>query len=213
MKMRKLIVALLVAALCIVAPAIALEWGEEDLSTEGVLIVFPYSQTGNTYFDVAFGNEDVNTVYPGWCVDPSTDSIRNVWYEATLTNTTDLSPEWNKVNWVLNNKGNANYQSVQKAIWNILGLTYTVPTLIENQWNDAVVAQLESDAMAHDDFIPKCGQIWAVLAKPNGDNGQDIIIEVPMPPCPPPVPEFPTMMIPVFLVGSLMVAVNVLKKD
>jgi len=29
MKMRKLIVALLVAALCIVAPAIALDWGDE----------------------------------------------------------------------------------------------------------------------------------------------------------------------------------------
>jgi hypothetical protein len=34
-----------------------------------------------------------------------------------------------------------------------------------------------------------------------------------MPACPPPVPEFPTMMIPVFLVGSLMVAAIVLKKE
>ena len=207
--MKKLIVALLVAALCMVAPAIAFEWGE-DLGTESVLITYPYMHTYDTYFDVIIGDEE-QTTYAGWCADPNTNSIRNEPYEATLTNISGVNEQWNKVNWILNNKGDASYQDIQKAIWDILSLQVPGNTIIAGQWDDAVVAQLVQDA--DPEFVPTCGMIWGILVTPIDRVGQAAIIEAKMPACPPPVPEFPTMMIPVFLVGSLMVATSVLKKE
>ena len=214
MKMKKLIVALLVAALCMVAPAIAFEWGEDlGPDPESVFIVFPYQHTYNTYFDVIIGDEEqTKTTYAGWCADPNTDSIRDVLYEATLTNISGVSEEWNKVNWILNNKGNAKYQDIQKAIWDILEAKVSEHTIIAGEWDNATVKQLFADA--DPEFVPECGMIWGILVEPNGDwIGQPAIIEIPMPACPSPVPEFPSMMIPVFLVGSLTLAASVLKKE
>ncbi|WFN35109.1 hypothetical protein L1S32_03035 [Methanogenium sp. S4BF] len=215
--MKKIIVALLVAALCLVAPAVALDWEMLPFSTQVMIDgTYPPGAVCGSYFDVYIGGDSVGLiaeesngmVYPGWCVDTMTDSIKDYWYCAELSSTIGVSEKWNKINWVINNKGDATSGEVQAAIWMILG--QKVPARYAD-WETAVALQLVNDA--DPSFIPECDMIGAVLVVPCQMTGQAAVIEVPMPPCPPPVPEFPTMMIPVFLVGSVMVAASVLKKE
>ena len=210
MKMKRLIVALLVAALCMVAPAVAFGW--DELPTEKTVKVISVNPTSNAFFDIHIGQD----IYPTWCVDAKKD-VNTGSYTAKLSTTIGAGEKWNKINWVLNNKGDATYKEVQAAIWTILGQTIRWD---QRSWYTPVAKKLVMDAKCHGDFIPECGQIGAVLVKPKRGCGQDTIFELATPVCipdptptPTPVPEFPTMMIPVFLVGSLMVAGSILKKE
>ncbi|MFA5395932.1 MAG: hypothetical protein GX097_04620 [Methanomicrobiales archaeon] len=82
--MKKLIVALLVAALCIAAPVAAMAWGDE-LNTAQVFIAGnPYQHTGNSYFDVALLEGNDNVVYAGWCTNPKANSIKNEYYNPSI---------------------------------------------------------------------------------------------------------------------------------
>jgi|UPI000784ACD9 hypothetical protein len=212
MKMKKIIVALLVVALCMVAPAVAVEW--TDLPTDMmVLIEYPYppGDACGTYFDMYLDDDwdqMPETVYPGWCVQTGVPSIKNTPYCAHLSSTLGVSGELNMVNWILNNKGCATYGEIQAAIWMVMG--QTIPAQYA-AWDNAISQELV--ALADDTYVPGPSDIGAVLVEPRDRNGQKAVIEVPIKPCPPPVPEFPTMMIPVFLVGSVLVAASVLKKE
>jgi hypothetical protein len=212
MKMKKLIVALLVATLCMVAPAAALDWDMLPFSTD--VWIDPIYEPGlecGTYFDLYLptSEEEMGVAYPGWCVNTGPSAIRDQVYSADLSTTIGISEKYNKINWILNHKGEATSGEVQVAIWIILD--QTIPTRHQG-WNTLVAQQLAEHADSM--YVPTCyPEIGAVLVVPNDRVGQDAIIEIPMPACPPPVPEFPTMMIPVFLVGSLMVAAIVLKKE
>ncbi|WP_062397255.1 hypothetical protein [Methanogenium cariaci] len=209
--MKKLFVALLVAALCMVAPAVALEWS--DLPTADLVLIdgeYPPGELCGTYFDVYLFEDDV---YPGWCVDTVTTSIKDEWYEACLSSTIGVSEEWNMVNWILNNRGgDIPFGETQAAIWMILG--QEIPSEYAD-WDNIVSATLAAEASEHWDYIPPgCDDVGAVLVEACMYEGQVLIIELPpLEPCPPPVPEFPTMMIPVFLVGSVLVAASVLRKE
>jgi hypothetical protein len=207
-KMKKLFVALLVAALCMVAPAVALEWS--DLPTGDLVLIdgmYPPGELCGTYFDVYLFEDDV---YPGWCVDSMGTSIKDEWYEACLSSTIGVSEEWNMVNWILNNRGDIPFGETQAAIWMILG--QEIPSEYAD-WDNIVSATLAAEASEHWDYIPGCDDVGAVLVEACMYEGQVLIIELPLEPCPPPVPEFPTMMIPVFLVGSVLVAASVLRKE
>ena len=211
--MKKLILALLVAALCMVAPAIALDWDDLPVNTP-VMVDAPYppGAVWGTYFDLYFcennGNGNNNGgAYPAWCVDTSRTSITEVCYCAHLSSTIG-DEEWNKVNWVLNNKGEATFGEIQAAIWMIRNQP------IASIFDDWIASGVAADLAANADpsFTPGCGDIAAVLVVACEQESQELIIEVPVPPCPP-VPEFPTMLIPVFFVGSVLVAASVLKKE
>ena len=204
--MKKLIVALLVFAMCVVAPAVAVEWGA--LPTNMMVKIdaaYPPGDQFNTYFDVYLEENSEWVVYPGWCVDTSANSITHTAYTAYLSSTIGVSPELNKVNWVLNNKGDASWCEIQAAIWCITNQNNPHPAWFTSKSQDLV-------DMADDTFTPEDCDVGAILVEPCVLNGQTVIIEVPIP-CTPPVPEFPTMMIPVFLVGSVMVAASVLKRE
>lgn len=212
--MKKLLVALLVAALCIAVPAVAIEW--DELPTQMCVAIaadYPPGEFCGTYFDVYIDDDgdgipDRRPVYPGWCVDTMTEAIKNTPYCADLSTTIGVSSEWNKINWIINHKGDASYGEVQAAIWMTLG--QQVPARFASWKTDAAYALV---SQADPSFTPRCDMIGAILVVPSELKGQAAIIEVPTPPCPPPVPEFPTMMIPVFLVGSVLVAASVLKKE
>ncbi len=195
----------MVAALCMVAPAVAFDWTNLPYDTE-VTVISGNAVTSGAYFDLYIGND----IHPTWCADTAT-IVNSVPYQANLSTTIGAGEEWNKINWVLNNKGNTPVHQIQAAIWTIRGQTLRWDRVA---WYTNVAEQLVNEAEAHGDFIPECGQIGAVLVKPCVGVYQDTIFEVQTPECiPEPVPEFPTMMIPVFLVGSLMVAASVLKKE
>ena len=118
--MKKIIVALLVAALCMVAPVAAFDWDALPTNTE--VWIDSTQPLGYAYFDIHIGND----VYPGWCVDIVNLAIlgeANTYY-ADFSSTIVGDEKWNKVNWVLNNKGQATTQDIQAAIW----LIYAVST-------------------------------------------------------------------------------------
>lgn len=205
--MKKLLIALLVAALCLAVPVSALEC--DDLPAYNVDLTLdknycdPSPLTG-AYFDVHLLFDD--ELYTGWCVE-----IGPSYCEAYAGDLYVPEGEmWNKVNWVLNNDDSATYQQTQAAIWKLVtgseGLHY---------WYDSVAEQLVNDAEA--DFECEEGMVMAVKVVPSeGEvDCQNIIFEFPC--CEEqndiPTPEFPTMMIPVFLVGSVLVAASVLKKE
>ncbi|GAB7016403.1 hypothetical protein [Methanogenium cariaci] len=225
MKIKKLCIVLLAAALCLVAPAIAMssptvEW--DMLPTDMIVWIDEiYSPGGmGTYFDVSvFENtngadsssarEKHGADYPGWCVDTGSSSIRGTAYMACLSSTLGKGDDWNRINWILNNKGSATYVEIEVAVLKILG--QGKPALFTTaDWNNLVSQGLI--AAADPAYSPGPGDIGAVLIEPCRLAGQKIIIEVPIP-RDPPVPEFPTLMVPVFLVGSLLVAAGVLKKE
>lgn len=208
--MRKLLAALLVASLCLAVPAVAWDWG--DLPFDGMAMVdtpYPPGEIyDNNYFDVYVSefDGDNGNVYPGWCVETGEYSIKE-WYCAKFTTTIGVDETWNKVNWVLNNKGDATFGEIQWAIWTILG--EAVPSQYSD-WGTETAKKLVENA--NPSYIPGCDEIAGVLVTPTCVTGQSLIIEVDTEPCPP-VPEFPLMTIPVFFVGGVLVAASVLKKE
>ena len=213
--MKKLIVALLVFAMCMVAPAVAVEW--DDLPAYMMVeIEYPYPPGAacGTFFDVYLdddGGMTPETVYPGWCVQTGIESIKNTPYCGHMYSTMEMGKTdstWNMVNWILNNDDGYFYGDVQAAIWMVLGQEIPPQYAAWDNCNSQALA-----AAADDSFVPGDCEVGAVFITACQLTGQDVIIEVPMPCTPPPVPEFPTLIIPVFLVGSIMVAASVLKKE
>ncbi|MBT8507604.1 hypothetical protein AZH53_04115 [Methanomicrobiaceae archaeon CYW5] len=218
--MNKLFAALLVAALCMVAPAIAMEW--DDLPAEAMVYIdsnYPPGDVMGTYFDVYFCDkvcgarcvdccdwEPVGDPYAGWCVDTSASSIKDVCYCGEMYSTIGVSPELNQVNWILNNKHDLSYGEIQAAIWMVMNQ----PNTKYPDWDTALAERLAN--AADPEFEPGCGDIVAIWILPCDDDGQGIIIEMEIPPCPP-VPEFPVMTIPLFFVGGVLVAASVLRKE
>ena len=200
--MKKLILALVVAAMCLTLPAAAINWGELPCNEE---IHVEYTQTCGSFFDVTIVDE--GKMYPGWCVQTGVGLFRADSYDACLSK--PVGEKWNKVNWILNNKGDASFQEIQGAIWMVCEQDVLFG------WDTPKAMAL---AAAADPTFNTCpaGGIGAVYIEPCTVIGQLIIIEVPCPgdpPEPPVVPEFPTIMVPVFLVGSVFVAASVLKKE
>lgn len=212
--MKKFMIALLVVVMCLVAPVAAVDW--DDLNgCKMVMIEYPYPPGAacGTYFDVYVdddGDSVPEAVYPGWCVQTGVNSIKNTPYCADLTSTVGASSQWNMVNWIINNyedEGVA-YGEAQAAIWMALG--QDIPPQYAS-WDNSDSQALV--AAADDTFVPGECEVGAILVEACQMTGQAVIIEVDMPCDPPIVPEFPTMMIPVFLVGSVMVAASVLKRE
>ena len=218
--MKRLFAALLVAALCLAVPAIAQSM--DDIPAEAMVYIdsdYPPGYVMGTYFDVYFCDhvcgvrcvdccnwEPVGDPYAGWCVDTTANSIKDLCYCGEFSSTVGESAMWNQVNWILNNKGDLSFGEIQAAIWMVMGQT----NYLHKDW-DTAAAEACAEA-ADPEFIPGCGDIMAVLVEPCEDDGQLIIIEVAIPPCPP-VPEFPVMTIPLFFIGGVLVAASVLRKE
>lgn len=197
--MKKLILALVVVAMCLSLPAAAIDWGDLPCNKE---INVELTRDCGSLFDVTIVDE--GKMYAGWCVQTGVPLLRQTGYDASLSK--PVGEKWNKVNWILNNKGGASYQDIQGAIWMVCDQDVLFG------WDTPKAIAL---AEAADPTFENCpaGGIGAVYIEPCDVRAQLIIIEVPCPGDPPVVPEFPTLMVPVFLVGSVLVAASALKKE
>ncbi len=176
---------LLAAALCLVAPAIAMssptvEW--DMLPTDMIVWIDEiYSPGGmGTYFDVSVfentnGGADSSSArekhggadYPGWCVDTGSSSIRGgTAYMACLSSTLGKGDDWNRINWILNNKGSATYVEIEVAVLKILGQGGKPALFTTADWNNLVSQGLI--AAADPAYSPGPGDIGAVLIEPVG---------------------------------------------
>jgi len=148
-----------------------------------------------------------NTTYLGWCVEDypyPNGSLVTLYssYDANLPvdiktfasadipliqqgvyKLGDLVP-WGEVNWVINNKGASTRDDIQNAIHLIVWGTATSTGSVSQNAIDLAAA-----AKSHNDFVPKAGQIIAVILYNDGLGikdrlYQDSIIEIVMPPHP-----------------------------
>lgn len=135
------------------------------------------------------GYDIVDGIYPGWCGDYESTSLKITASVVTPLSTYSAealdpaqhgNPAWPKVNYLLNHRlPGALWSDVQRAIWLLLGSpepTNLGPTSISDQmYNDA----MKNGA----DFAPGPGQVLAVLLFRDGFGvyRQDNFIEVPIP--------------------------------
>jgi hypothetical protein len=120
--------------------------------------------------DVPNGNDVVNGYYVGWCADRSVHMPRSEALTVRLYNSYDLflplplrDKNWDKVNYILNNKGNATKEDIQDAFWYLLN---------DYPYDDiSVKAQTLVDT-AQDGYMPHPGDLIAILAAPVHTEGR-----------------------------------------
>ena len=135
--------------------------------------------------DVPNGFDVVNGYYVGWCADRSVHMPRGEELTVRLYNSYDLllplplrDKNWDKVNYILNHKGDATKTDIQEAFWYLL--------------NDYPYDQISSTAQmlvdtAQDGFLPQPGDFIAILAAPVQTDGrpwpfQFAFLQVTLPP-------------------------------
>jgi hypothetical protein len=179
-------------------------------------IYFP-SPSGNSYFDVVItqGGGDIKTqTYYGWCAD-SKSSIGAFGVERTFSVYSSLEPttieptidsaDWKKINYILNQQAVTDKYLIQAAIWYYDGGAHAW-----DGYPDATaLANFISDIEANGaDYVPdEPGEIYAVVL--HIDGVQDVLIPVPIPDIP--VPEFPTLALPVAMVLGVVFTLHVAK--
>jgi hypothetical protein len=129
----------------------------------------------DSYFDITLsmvpaGYDVTNGVYAGWCIDSDVIMNQTTVFSVMLYSTCDhptdpAAIEWDKVNYILNNKPlTATRLDIQYAIWHYANLEegwtpLTTPTSI------AIVADAEANGT---DFVPEMGEVVAVICYPDG---------------------------------------------
>lgn len=124
---------------------------------------------GFSYFDiylsdVPIGYDVTDGYYVGWCADRSVIMPRMENLTVRLYNSYDLllplplrDKDWDKVNYILNYKGDADKNDVQEAFWHLLN---------DYPYDSISPAAKELVDNAVDGFMPVEGQLIAVLAEP-----------------------------------------------
>jgi hypothetical protein len=178
------------------------------------------SWTGSSYWDVDVTgitgiSDEINAGdydWLGWCVDAQT-TITEGTHTFTVFDSrnpgslpsTYQSFQWNKINYVLNNKNGASMKAIQAALWHYDG---GIPAGYESWFTGEEYDNLIADADANGaTYVPGPGDVYAVVLYKA--NAQLIIIEVPVPYTN--VPEFPTLAVPVGLMVGMVYAVSVAK--
>lgn len=135
--------------------------------------------------DVPIGFDVTNGLYIGWCSDRDVIMPRAEELTVRLYNSYDLllptklrDEDWDKVNYIINHKGNATKDDIQEAIWHLI--------------NDYPYSEISDTAKnlvdtALDGFRPIPGELIAILAEPvyNEERSwpfQRAFIEILLPP-------------------------------
>ncbi|MCK9592457.1 MAG: thioester domain-containing protein [Methanoregula sp.] len=167
------------------------------------------------------------TTYIGWCADSNTGispgSGKNfeVFSSLGLNPVTSIpSANWNKINWIINNKHLvSDWEAIQAAIWHYDGQSGIAfpghSTMPNTEYDHAEYNALIAAADTHGDYIPTCGENYAVIIW-SGSNAQALFIENKLlcdnPPPPVPAPEFPSVALPVGMIIGIVGLVYAIKE-
>jgi hypothetical protein len=179
----------------------------------------PYINT-SPYWNVditAGGNEALpNGMYDGYCANGNAymqvQTAFNIYdsrFPATFPGGINTA-DWNRINYVLNNKQGADKITLQWVYWYYSGgYMFTEPA-----YDTVKYAAILADADANGgSFVPTvAGQHYAVIFW-NPEQVQLAFIEaiVPTTPGPNPVPEFPSLALPIAMMLGLVFIVHVVK--
>ena len=193
----------------------------------GVSAGLPKNATGiispgsNSYWDLTFSStapvpSDIqfNKAYPAWSLKSPPDFSPENSYQV-YSSLGSLPPgvpiaEWNKINYIINNKGTYDKYALQAAIWHYSG--NPVPSDFPSYDREECGKIIAAADLNGDTFVPTTGQKYAVVLYTPGkaDGGhQLIIIELPFPSIP--APEFPSLALPVGMVLGLAGSVYFIK--
>ena len=122
--------------------------------------------------------------------------------------------DWNKVNYIINNKGTADKYTIQAAVWHYGGIA--IPSdfpAFDQQEYDKLIAAADTNG---ETFVPTTGQKYAVIlyAPVTGSSAlkgtyQLIMVELPFPSIP--APEFPSLALPVGMMLGIAGSVYYIK--
>jgi hypothetical protein len=122
----------------------------------------------STYLNISLasvptGFDVTNGYYPGWCAGKSHNIDADVPYTVYLVNSMNATlpsyfanTNWNKINYILNNKVGSDALQIQQAIWFFTD-NYAVPSTSTN------ALTMISNANANPTFVPGNSQIIAVI--------------------------------------------------
>jgi hypothetical protein len=171
--------------------------------------------------------------YDGWCVDSGHYMTAQVSYPVTAYSTVQSDPlpaglpysyaNWYKINYMLNNPYTADWRIMQAAMWHYDGLSAELypgivgdpvrpDTQVSGGYDHVKYAKYIADvdaavaAMPNGKFIPKCGQLYAIILY-NPNNVQSVIVEGKTDRCNN-SPEFPTLALPVAMLVGVVGAVQ-----
>jgi hypothetical protein len=154
-----------------------------NIELPGIPVTMNVVDGTNSYFianlsNVPAGLDVTNGVYPGWCIQRFVHMPRSTNLQVRLYDSYDPAlpaafqdPDWDKVNWILNNKDGYSMATIQWAIWN----------LIDESDISARPSSQTLVASAVDGFIPQSGDIIAIVAVPERTDAQCSIIELRIP--------------------------------
>jgi hypothetical protein len=151
----------------------------------------------------------LTTEYVGWCADSQTGLTTgshtfNVYSSLGALPSGMPSVNWYAVNWIINNKGNADMYTVQAALWHYDGGPHPWGTINTADY-DALIAGGDAAAAAH--FVPGENQVYAVILWQSGT--QPVFIEVPIKTIP--SPEFPSLAAPIGMLIGVVGAAQYIK--
>jgi hypothetical protein len=117
-----------------------------------------------TLSDIPAGSDVTTGPYPGWCADRDVTMVRAIGHNVRLYDSYDPSlpapfqdSDWDKINWILNNKDAYSMQTIQDAFWYLLG-DYT--------WGQLSTSAQNLVTSAQDGYTPHAGDILAIVAVP-----------------------------------------------
>jgi len=133
-------------------------------------------------FDVADGT------YTGWCTDITHGITRGLEYDVMLYSSYDPiapipSEDWNRINYILNNKQGTGCE-VQAAIWYFIngGAYWWIAGDPFDPSVDTEVQNMVGDAIAYGGtYEPGIGDILAIVCVPDDETVQVVIIELTIP--------------------------------
>lgn len=171
----------------------------------------------NSYFDVDItsgGNYYLpnDNDYLGWCADSQIAGLGsgNVYvpYDSRVGAPVGMhTVDWNKVNYIINNKGAASKGAIQQAIWYYDNGRTAWPgePYLESEVQ-ALIADADANGAAYVPAMP--GEKYIVILWKNA-NVQPVIIEVPIPENN--IPEFPTLALPIAMMIGIVGVVQYIR--
>jgi hypothetical protein len=148
--------------------------------------------------NVGVGFDITDGTYTGWCVDIENGITRGLEYDVMLYSSYDgtapiPNEDWNRINYILNNKQGSGCD-VQAAIWYFIngGAYWWIAGDPFDPSVDPEVQSMVSDAIAYGGtYEPGVGDTLAIVCVPEDEFAQTVIIELTIPPeCPGFTPGF-----------------------
>jgi hypothetical protein len=121
--------------------------------------------------DISDGN------YPGWCIDrnhemPRDEDLTVELYSSLNPPTSLMGKEWDKVNYLLNNKDSYSMDDIQLAIWHFTGWwNYeNLPSSVQ-----AIVDEADTNGNG---YVPGPCDVLAIICVPEDTEAQTAIVEL-----------------------------------